>query len=226
MGKSKLHPPKTSAGDEVHLMARSLLSMIPTVGGPAVELLNRLIAPPFERRQKQWMEDVGNILEKLIAKSNFSIDELQQDEGFVDSILKASQIALRTHQKEKLDALKNCISNSAGQAASSSVEQQMFLSFIDDFNEWHIKLLKLFENPTKTFGPILHVFSTGLSNLIEDNFPELKNQRELYDVVWHDLYRRGLVNTEQLHSSMTGSGLTAKRTTAFGDRFLRFITSD
>ena len=63
----------------------------------------------------------------------------------------------------------------------------------------------------------------GLSQVLENSFPELRGQREFYDSVWRDLFQRSLVNTEQLHVTMSGGGLTQKRTTRLGDNFLAFI---
>lgn len=64
-----------------------------------------------------------------------------------DVTLQASVIALRTSQKEKLEALKNAILNIAnGQNVDESL-QIMFLSFIERFTVWHIRLLELFQIP-------------------------------------------------------------------------------
>lgn len=38
-----------------------------------------------------------------------------------------------------------------------------------------------------------------------------------------DLYNDGMVTLKNLNTSMTGSGMVAKRTTAIADEFLKFI---
>ena len=43
--------------------------------------------------------------------------------------------------------------------------------------------------------------------------------------MYNDLYVDGMVNTENLNISMTGSGMLAKRTKLLGDEFLKFILS-
>ncbi len=63
----------------------------------------------------------------------------------------------------------------------------------------------------------------ALSHLVEIAFPELRGRRDLYDLIWKDLYSRALVTTESLHTMMTGSGITAKRTTEIGKSFLDYI---
>jgi hypothetical protein len=70
-----------------------------------------------------------------------------------------------------------------------------------------------------------NLMAGALARILEDAFPELRGQREFYDSVWRDLFQRGLVNTEGLHVTMTGSGLAAKRTTGHGDKFLAFVTA-
>lgn len=63
----------------------------------------------------------------------------------------------------------------------------------------------------------------GLGNVLEHNLPELRGRRDIYDQFWRDLYSRGLVNSENLHVTMSENGLGQKRTTAMGDSFLSFI---
>ena len=56
-------------------------------------------------------------------------------------------------------------------------------------------------------------------------YPELDN--EIFKKIYNDLYVDGMVNlkTDNLNTTMTGSGMVAKRTTALGDEFLMFILS-
>jgi hypothetical protein len=63
----------------------------------------------------------------------------------------------------------------------------------------------------------------GLGPVLEHNIPELRNCKELYTQLWRDLYSRGLLNTDGLNVTISGNGLSAKRTTNLGDDFLKFI---
>jgi len=90
---------------------------------------------------------------------------------------------------------------------------------IDSFTELHIKVLKVFQSPSTP--PNLSM--GGLSNVLVYNFPELNDQRDVYDQIWKDLYSKGLVSTSNLHTTMSGHGLMAKRTTKIGDQFIAFI---
>ena len=48
-------------------------------------------------------------------------------------VLQATQAALRTHQAEKLEALRNAVLNVAAGKGPSDDMQMVFLSFIDSF---------------------------------------------------------------------------------------------
>jgi hypothetical protein len=63
----------------------------------------------------------------------------------------------------------------------------------------------------------------AMSHLVEEAFPELKGRRDLYDLIWKDLYSRGLASTDGLHTTMTGDGIVARRTTKLGREFVAFI---
>ena len=218
MADDKLKVPAQSKGDAAHAIAKAGLSAIPVVGGPAVELFQYIIQPPLEKRRGEWMAQVGEKLQELEA-NGLKLDELQNNEEFVSAVMHALQIALRTHQVAKLDALRNAIMNVAKGQAPDEALQNVFLNLIDSFTELHLRILKVFQAPS----PPPSMSTGGLGSVLEHNIPELRSNRELYDQLWKDLYSRGLVNTDHLRETMTRHGLGQKRTTGIGDAFLKFI---
>lgn len=164
------------------------------------------------------MAQVGEKLEELEAKG-LKLSELQNNEAFVSAVMHASQIALRTHQAAKRDALRNAIINVAKGQTPGETLQNVFLNLVDSFTELHLRILEVFQAP----APLPNMSMGGLSSVLEHGIPELRGNRELYDQLWKDLYSRGLVNTDGLHVTMTGRGLGEKRTTGIGDAFLKFI---
>jgi hypothetical protein len=175
------------------------------------------------------MEEIGEALRVLEEKMGIVLESLQKNEEFIDAALEATQIAIRTSSQEKREALKNAILNSALPNPPEQSLQKMFLSFIDTLTVWHLKLLELFNDPA-AYLEIHKINFTGysigaLSHLVENAFPELKGRRDLYDLIWKDLYSRALVTTEGLHTMMTGSGIIARRTTEIGKLFLGYIKS-
>jgi len=227
--EEKYKPPKPDKADVAHAVTRSGLGAIPIAGTASVELLNAIVTPSLEKRKSEWMELIGEGLRELEQKMEIVLDSLQTNDSFTDIALEASQIAIRTSSKEKHEALRNAVLNSALPSPIEESMQRMFLSFVDTFTVWHIKLLHLFSDPEK----FLQENSANLGNLslgapahlVEAAYPELRGRRDIYDLVWKDLNSRALVNLDTLHIMMTGSGVVAKRTTEIADLFLNFIRS-
>jgi len=219
MSNGKNSPPEKSGYDVAHSLAKAGLSSIPVVGGAAVELFQNIIQPPLERRRAEWMEDIGGRLKKM-GEAGLNLNDLRENDEFISAAMYASQLALRTHNEQKREALRNALTNIAvGQAPEEAV-QYIFLNLIDTLTELHIRILSLFQDP----APPTSMSMGGLGNVLEHNIPEMTGRKNLYDQLWKDLYLNGLVNTDGLHTMMTGQGLAQKRTTKLGDAFLRFIS--
>lgn len=219
MAEEKYKPPKKTTGDLAHVTAKAVLSAVPHVGGPAAELFQYLLQPPLEKRREKWMDEVAEGLRELEA-TGLNLEDLRDNEQFISIVMQASQVVLRTHQEEKRRALKNAVLNVANGQGPDDALQQVFLGYIDTLTELHLRILKFFQTPAVADN----LGMGGLSHVLEGGFPELRDRREIYDSLWRDLYLRGLVNTEQLHVTMTGQGLRQKRTTGLGDIFLAFIS--
>lgn len=218
MAKKQLEVPQKSKADAGHALAKAGLSAIPIVGGPAVELFQHVVQPPLEARRSEWMAQVGERLHEL-ETNGLDLRDLQNNPQFISAVMHASQLALRTHQAEKLDALRNAVMNVATGQAPEEALQHLFFDFVDSLTDLHLQILKIFQAPT----PPPNMSAGGLSNVLEHNLPKLQGRRNIYDQFWRDLYSRGLVNTDGLHMTMTGGGLAQKRTTDLGDAFLSFI---
>ncbi len=219
MAAKKFQPPKASVGDVAHASTKAILSALPYIGGPAAELFQLVLQPPLEKRRAEWMERIAEGLETL-EKDGLKVQDLKDNPQFISAVMQAYQIALHTHQEDKLRALRNAVLNVASGNAPEDALQGLFLSYVDFFTAWHIRILKVFQAPPGPAGMSLG----GLSNVLESAIPEMRGQRDLYDSLWRDLYIRGLTNTENLHMTMSGSGLVEKRTTGLGDKFLAFIS--
>ena len=222
--EKKYAPPVSSTGDTAHLVASGLLSVVPG----AAELLQYLLTPPLEKRRQKWMEEVGQVLRNLENNRGVNLEELQSNETFVDTVLQATQIAIRNSQEQKREALRNAVTNCALPNPPQQSLQQMFLNYVDLFTVWHLLLLDLFQDPQEWARRNNHHFpdnqlTSSLSSILANAFPELGKDRTLYDQIWNDLYSRGLVNTEGLHTMMTPQGAMARRVTEFGAKFIRFI---
>lgn len=214
-----MEPPKQSKGDLVHAAAKAALSAVPYIGGPVAELLQLVIQPPLERRRAEWMQAVGEKLHEL-GQAGLNIDALSENDEFVSAVMHASSMALRTHQQEKLDALRNAVLNIATGQAPEDALQHMFFRWIDSMSPLHLRMLKFFQAPI----PPPNISIGGLGHVLEQNMPDLRGKRHIYDQVWKDLYANGLTNTYSIHVTMSGQGLAQKRTSELGDAFIAFIS--
>jgi hypothetical protein len=223
----KYTPPESSSLDYVHSTAKGLVGMIPTAGSLVAEVFGTILPTPLERRRQQWMENIAQGIRDLEDQSKLTLAHLQNNEQFVSTLLHASQAAQRTHQEEKIEALRNGVLNSALPNAPDEALQQIFLSLVDTFTVWHLRLLRLFDDPVQWFAEHQRPFPAqlmgGLSAVLEAAYPELRGRQEFHDLVWKDLLDRGLVNTNSTHAMMSAQGLKAQRTTEIGKQFLKFI---
>ena len=224
-----LDPPQASADDAIRTAIKATVAAIPVVGGSAAEILEAVIASPLQKRRDEWCEVVASAIRRLQSEHGIRVEELRDNPVFVDCVLQASQIAVRNSQSEKRDALRNAVLNAGLPHSPEESIQQVFLGYVDAFTVWHLRLLALFDDPPAWFAaqgrssPDFH--SGSLSAVIRNAFPELGEPREFTDQVWRDLYSRGLVNTENLHTMMTGSGCLSRRTTDSGRRFVQFVSA-
>lgn len=210
--------PSRSAGDIAHAITKAGLSVVPLVGGPAVELFQFLVQPPLEKRREGWMKEVGERLLELESKG-LDLAALQEQPEFISAVMHACQAALRTHKREKLDALRNAVVNVARGQAPDETVQHLLLTFVDELSEMHLRILKVFSAPVMPPG----LSMGGLDSVLEHNIPDLRGRRTLYDQLWRDLYSRGLISTENIHVTMSGNGLTQRRTTELGEDLLGLI---
>lgn len=221
---------KKTGGDIAHAIAKAGISGIPVIGGPVAEIFSLIIVPPLSKRRDKWIESIAEDLKKLEEKvSGFKIEELSENDAFITAVTHATQVAIRNHHHEKLEALRNAVLNAALPNAPEEDLQLMFLEFVDTLTPWHLRVLKFLDNPKEwgqKYGISYPNWSGGGANAaLEHAFPELRGKRQLYDIFVKDLYSRGLLSTDSLHITVTGEGILASRTTDIGKQFIAFVTS-
>lgn len=220
---------KPSAGDAAHTAAKAVLSLIPWAGGSAAEIFGAIVTPPLQKRRDKLIEDVVTGLEELRAKRpELDWDELLKSDKFITATLHATQAALKNHQEEKLEALRNSILNAAIGTSLDEDVQLVFLRYIDELTPWHLRLLDYFQDPAawlKEHGiKVPEMLFGGLTVGVHAAFPELKKQGELYKQLVSDLQARGLLEGFS-DGTMSPQGIFASRISDFGRRFMSFIRS-
>ncbi|HHF7375842.1 hypothetical protein [Legionella bozemanae] len=223
-------PPKENLVDKVSKVIKAGIDSAVPGGAIATELLFSFVKIPYQKRSEEWQEAITDALMK-IESNGINLEELKNNEDFIDILLQAIPMGLKHHQEEKRNMLKNAIIHSAENNAPELSLQQTFLNCIDTFTIWHIKILMLFTNPSKWFqnvgqglpgvGMVGSVRST-----LESAFPELSSNKSFVDYIWTDLYNKGFLssNKELLQVSMTSQGGIEKRSTQLGDQFIEFVS--
>ena len=98
----------------------------------------------------------------------------------------------------------------------------IFMSLLEKYTVSHIKILEFFNNPKRHDGVDEFRYMMGSpTQVLFDVYPDLNTP--LFKKMYDDLYIDGMVSTENLNTTMTGSGMVQKRTTDLGDDFLRFV---
>lgn len=218
---------KTTKGDVLHSVVKSTISLIPGAGNYLSEAFTLLVSQPAEKRKENILFMIDERLQQL-EESSIDIESLATNDLFLSSVLQATQIAMRTHQKDKLIALLNAITSVATDQSLDDSQAQMFLAFIDSFNEWHLRLLLFFDNPENSLllkGQSPQFQMGSVSQALYRCYPEIENRDEFTKQIMNELYQRGLLNSDAgvLNTMMTGSGIVASRTTRTGKEFLRFV---
>ena len=214
--KDDLSVPSPSSRDQGYAVIRAAISAIPVAGGPVVELLGVLVTPEIEKRRNDWMSTVSEKLLALEKERKIDLATLASKPEFIDAVLVASRIALRTSRAEKLEALRNAVLNSALHAESSAIIQEILFNLIDGMTPMHLQFLQ-------HFGGI-----KGSTTISTDGFascfPELKDSALLYRTIWKDLRDRGLIESDAPIPSENLRIITIK-VSELGLSLMRFITA-
>lgn len=218
---------KDKAKDIAYIITKAGIGSVPVIGAAASELLGLIVTPPLEKRRSEWMLEVGERLKKLEATKGVDLESLKNNKIFIDIVIQTTQLAIKTSEEEKIKIYQNVILNSLENQDPDLSEIQIFLNLIEAFTVWHIRLLLLFDNPKEW------LISNGITppqlmmgsmfSVIDEAYPELKSKQDFCNLIWSDLSRAGLVNTNSLSATMSGSGIYSDRTTNFGKKFIDFI---
>lgn len=224
MSSGSLEPLEESPGDSVHALVKAGLSAIPVFGGSFVELFDAVIKPPLEKRRDQWLDGMARELKELERQvKGFSIEALAGNEMFVTAFLHASRSALRNHQREKLEALRNAVLNVACGRWTDEDMQLMFLELVDTLTPWHLRILYFWRRLVTSEELYSRLPGTPtMRGLLEERFPELGSRSALYEPMVAELVSRGLI---VFQTGWEGTSVKLNHISEFGEMFLKFIES-
>jgi hypothetical protein len=219
--------PKPNAGDVAHALTKAGLSAFPIIGGPVADFFELVFIPPLSKRREAWFLSLIErlrILEKKVA--GFNIKALSSNGQFISAVMNATSTAIRTHQEEKLAALRNAVLNVALKSGLDDELQQTFINYIDDLTPSHLRVLSFYSDPEswlKTNPP--KEVPEGWTDYEDASliaFPELRDSGILGQIIT-DLKNRGLLDAPNLLH--TNYGRIGYYSTSLGKNFLKSVTS-
>ena len=203
---------------------KGLISLLPAVGSPVAEFYSTYITPPATKRLYLFLEKLVEELNYLKEKfENFDEAWLQKD-NFSTNLLRVREIVIRTHQEQKLVALKNSVLNSVLPESPNEDMQVLFLDFIDSFTLTHLSILEFLNDaqiwclkfrPETTYEECLMAWKQNrpihTDSLLKIFFPNLFENQEFYNQVFMDLRSKGLIHEKDQNLSSFGINSIRKR---------------
>lgn len=214
--------PKKQAGDYAYYATKAGASMIPLIGGAVTTVMETVFSAPIEKRKEKWLQALAHKVDLLTEKhENISAESLATNEHFVSVCIHASNIALRTHQEEKITRLLAAVENSVSGKGVESSKHFIFLRIIDEMTDFHFQMLMflLNFNEIKSEHGITDPFIDG-RRVWEKVHKGMDRFDPMLDLVIADLNRYGLVSINELGEISLDSVITK-----FGREFCEFVES-
>ncbi len=217
---------KPSLWDAGHAVITGILPPV------AAQFFGLIVAPPISKRRDEFLAGLYEDIMKLKKQiKSFDEKKLENNELFQTMVFNAARIAISTHQKEKIEALKNAVLNSIIEPEINESVQLLFLNYIDRLLPIHLMLLDFFKKPydyclNKKVDMRL-LSNASIWTLLNKAIPGI--ERSLLMQIINDLYNYGFI-------TVSGSNIEAaiepffraiynECTTPLGNSFIKFITS-
>ncbi|UCE05883.1 MAG: hypothetical protein JSW07_20205 [bacterium] len=217
--------PEKDSKDIAQSLAKATISSIPCIGGATGELFSLVVTPSLEKRRDEWIENIAKKLIELERKiGDFEIGKLKNNDLFVSILTQATFSAIKCHQKEKREALRNAVLNSALSGAPEEDLQIMFINVVDSLTSLHVKVMtNIYKLTTKS------QLSNGTTPPLKPDiiFGELKNRKSLCKQILSQLDSMGLIEFKSIWTDddVKSIRFSTDVMTDLGKEFLKFITS-
>lgn len=212
--------PQQSAIDWAAGIVAAGMSAVPqSWAAPAAMIFGMITAPLLNKRRDEWFESLRFEVNELRQRIDALTPEaLSSNEAFISVLVQASQAALRTHEPEKLEALRNAVINVAisavapeAIAAPKGDLELMFLRYLEAFTPVHLRVLR------------------ACASITAQERDALRRQRDLSDQAIVDLVNRGLIRDTRPYAARnrdSHEALIIERwdVSNLGRQFLDFIS--
>ena len=202
------------------------LSAAPFTGAIA-SLMTDYIPNAKAKRLEEFAEQIAKDLYDL--QDSVNAEYLQTDD-FAFMFEQSFRAVAEHPQKEKLEAFRGILVNSATIKGYTEEEKEYFLNLAMNLSTLHIRILKFMAMPEKYLeeaGIPKEKISGGFGNFFPVAIPGVSI--EVIRSAFGELNRYGFTNTtESIFGTITagqGLDLLKGRVTELGNRFIRFCTS-
>lgn len=231
-----------SLGDFAHRSIKGALASFPIGGSFLSEVFGLAKDSPLEKRTKKFMLALAEKLELLAKESKIDVEELKNNDEFLDIIIQTYEIAIKNSQKEKLELLQNGVLNTALKINIEQDEKLNFLEILARITPSHYRVLKILYEPEEILSNIVNEkYQLGLENIkvYEVRLPDVLNEYIKYDKIFYDViisdlkswylfnFDHSMHHLDETPEIIINRMLSNTRhwQTEFGKRFLRFIES-
>ena len=170
------------------------------------------------------MKNGSHSSKKRLSKLEITLEEIGNNESFTSCLLRTTELAAKTSQERKREMLANALVNSLIIDIDENT-MMIFLDLLSTYTEIHMIILGFFQRPTN-FEPVIksNMYMGSPITLFFETYADLKKEEDLIRIIIKELFADGLLSSESMSGMMTADGAKAKRTTEFGDKFLKFIS--
>ncbi|KAF3982106.1 MAG: hypothetical protein HFP81_01380 [Methylococcales symbiont of Hymedesmia sp. n. MRB-2018] len=218
--------PIKNKSDYIHDATKAGLNLIPLVGGATAGVFETIFSAPIDKRKEEWLKRLSKTVDQLCQTVNgLTEKKLSNNPEFISIYLQASNIAIRTHNEEKLRALNAAVKNSVLIESLDESKKMIFLRIVDQMTLLHFKVLHFLSDPEKYIQDLnsrqpanQKTYWRDIRNVWDESFTDVRSNNPLIDLSISDLKNWGLIYIGKFHEASLQSVQTQ-----IGQEFLGFI---
>ena len=219
------YAPEPTPGETAEEAIKTVTVALAGPGAPLAVQLWEAVSPGYKARLHDWFDDVAEAINELKDKSEeFRPERLAKNDMFQTALWTAAQAAIRNHQKEKHEYLRNAVLNSVKSGGLAESIQLIFLQLVDRLTVLHVKVLA----ELNTTGPWVWTPSEEAEPMVP--FEEIMGRfsgeldRGLFRAIVSDLDAAQLVKRFS-DGQVGGMRVSHERgTTDLGRAFVEYVT--
>lgn len=225
LAKRVLEAVSNNPGEHILNVLKAGLATAPFCGGIA-SLMSDYIPCSKRKRLNQFAEQVADDLSRL--QDRVDANKILTDE-FAFVFEKCFRGVAENYQRERLEAFRSILVNSAIGTDLAEDEKEFFLNLVTSLSVLHIRILQFMAHPAQyleAHGIPAAQIQGGFADFFPVAIPGV--DVEVIKAAFGDLYRYGFITTDKtIFSTMTsgqGLSLLGNRVSELGRRFVEFCS--